>query len=188
MRFALKDWAVTIEALAQGEQVLIVRKGGIGEKTFALPHDRFFLFPTHLHQRPDLVTDEGRALFSETLARREEPDELPLPAIAEIHGSFPLSDPGELAALRGLHILSEEYATERLRWRPKHPLWAVVLRVHRLTLPPTIALTPELGGCVSWVDLGRDLPEAPAEAALDDVAFAEAADLVEERLSAARTG
>ena len=32
-------------------------------------------------------------------------------------------------------------------------------------LPPTIALTPELGGCVSWVDLGRDLPEAPAEAA-----------------------
>lgn len=186
MRFALKEWAVTIEALAQGEQVLIVRKGGIGEKTFSLPHDRFFLFPTHLHQRPELVTEAGRSLFSETLARREEPDELPLPAIAEIHESFALSDPDELHALRGLHILSEDYATERLRWRPKHPLWAVVLRVWRLEAPPTITLTPELGGCVSWVDLGQDLPEFPAEAALEDEAFAAAAARVGERLAAAR--
>jgi hypothetical protein len=31
---ALKEWAVTCEALAAGEQVVIIRKGGIGEKRF----------------------------------------------------------------------------------------------------------------------------------------------------------
>lgn len=186
MRFALKEWAVTIEALAQGEQVLIVRKGGVGEKVFSLPHDRFFLFPTHLHQRPELVTEQGRALFSDALARREEPEELALPAIAQIDESFPLSEPRELAALRGLHILSDDYATERLRWRPKHPLWAVVLRVWRLSEPPTIALTPELGGCVSWVDLGDELAEEPAAPALSDEAFATATARVRERIAAVR--
>lgn len=187
MRFALKEWAVTIEALAAGEQVLIVRKGGIGEKTFSLPHDRFFLFPTHLHQRPELVTEEGRRLFSESLARREEPAELPLPAIAEIHASFPLSEPEELAALSGLHILSEDYATERLRWRPKHPLWAVVLRVTRLDEPPVLTLTPELGGCVSWVELAEDLPEGEGAPALDDGDFAQASARVSECLAAVRS-
>ena len=184
MRYALKEWAVTIEALAEGEQVLIVRKGGIGEKTFSLPHHRFFLFPTHLHQRPELVTEAGRALFSDALARQEEPARLPLPAVAQIHSSYSLSHPRELAALEGLHILSAEYATERLRWRPKHPLWAVVLRVARLAAPPVVALTPELGGCVSWVDLGRELPDAPAEPALDEAAFAAAAEEVGRRLTA----
>ena len=43
---ALKEWAVTCEALARGSQVLVLRKGGIGEKRFELPHARFYLFPT----------------------------------------------------------------------------------------------------------------------------------------------
>ena len=58
---ALKEWAVTIAALAAGDQVLIVRKGGIGEKRFELPHPRFYLFPTYAHQRPELVKPAGRA-------------------------------------------------------------------------------------------------------------------------------
>ena len=75
---ALKEWAVTIAALAAGDQVLIVRKGGIGEKRFELPHPRFYLFPTFAHQRPELVSAEGRARFADPLAQRDEPTRLPL--------------------------------------------------------------------------------------------------------------
>ena len=57
MPVAFKEWAVTVRALAEGEQLLTLRKGGIREenKHFELEHDRFFLYPTFDHQRNNLV-------------------------------------------------------------------------------------------------------------------------------------
>ena len=59
MPIAFKEWAVTVRALAEGEQLVTLRKGGIREpdKHFALEHDRFFLYPTFDHQRSDLVRE-----------------------------------------------------------------------------------------------------------------------------------
>ncbi|MEQ8832940.1 MAG: DUF1802 family protein [Miltoncostaeaceae bacterium] len=181
---ALKEWAVTIEALRRGHQVLIVRKGGIGEKRFALPHPRFYLFPGYLHQRPELVAERWRGVFAEVLDRREDPDLLPLPAYASIHAAHPIADPDALAALGPEHILADDYAAERLRWRRKHPLWAVVLRVWRVDTPPVLEVGAEHGGCVSWVDLPEYIG-APAglTPALDDDAFAAAAGRVESILT-----
>ena len=143
---ALKEWAVTVAALAAGDQVLIVRKGGIGEKRFELPHPRFYLFPTYAHQRPELVKPAGRARFGDPLAQREEPERLPLPAYAELHSAHPVADPEALAAIDGLHILAPSYAEERLRWRRKHPLWAAVLRVWSLPAPPVLENASALRG------------------------------------------
>jgi hypothetical protein len=182
---ALKEWAVTIAALAAGDQVLIVRKGGIGEKRFELPHPRFYLFPTHAHQRPELVKPEGRERFGDPLALRDEPDRLPLATYAELHSAHPIADPGALAAIDPLHILTPAYAEERLRWRRKHPLWAAVLRVWTLADPPVLEDAADHGGCVSWVELPEAIG-APGERrpALSDEEFARAAARVEERLAA----
>ncbi len=59
MPIAFKEWAVTVRALAEGEQLLTLRKGGIREadKHFEIEHDRFFLYPTFDHQRNDLVRE-----------------------------------------------------------------------------------------------------------------------------------
>src|SRR6185369_2720086 len=59
MPIAFKEWAVTVRALAEGEQLITLRKGGIREpdKHFALEHERFFLYPTFDHQREDLVRE-----------------------------------------------------------------------------------------------------------------------------------
>lgn len=184
---ALKEWAVTITALAEGEQVLIVRKGGIGEKRFELPHPRFFLFPTYEHQRPELVKPEFRDRFAGPLGQREEPARLPLPAYAELVSAHPIRDPDALEAIDGLHILTQDYAAERLRWRRKHPLWAAVLRVWRLPQPPVLAVGPEHGGCVSWVELPQVPAPAALEPALDDDAFAAAAGAVEDALAGVRS-
>src|ERR1700756_2875803 len=53
MPIAFKEWAVTVRALAEGEQLLTLRKGGIREpdKHFKLDYERFFLYPTFDHQR-----------------------------------------------------------------------------------------------------------------------------------------
>lgn len=185
---ALKEWAVTIEALSRGDQVLIVRKGGIGEKRFELPHERFYLFPGYLHQRPELVSERWRDVFADTLARREDPEHLPLTAYAEIHAAHPITDADALAALDGEHILTPDYAEQRLRWRRKHPLWAVILRVWRVGDPPVLRVGPEHGGCVSWIDLPEDIGAPTAlTPALPDDEFARAADRVESILATGAT-
>ena len=74
MPIAFKEWAVTVRALAEGEQLLTLRKGGIREpsKHFALEHDRFFLYPTFDHQRNDLVR-ESQAFVSQYYIAEGEP-------------------------------------------------------------------------------------------------------------------
>jgi len=169
---ALKEWGVTVDALSRGDQVLILRKGGIGEKRFELPHPRFFLFPTYAHQRPELVKPEFRSRFAASLDRRDDPERLPLPAYAEIAASFAVTEQSQLDALDHLHILTPDYAAERLRWRRKHPLWAVALRVWRLDDPPVLEVTPEHLGCVSWVALPDRMAPSAMTPALSDDAFA----------------
>lgn len=180
---ALKEWGVTVDALLRGDQVLIVRKGGIGEKTFSLPHPRFFLFSTYAHQRPELVDLAFRDRFAASLDRRDEPDRLPLPAYAEIAVSFPVTEQAQLDAIDHLHILTSDYAAERLRWRRKHPLWAVALRVWRVAQPPVLTVTDDHLGCVSWVTLPESIQAGEMAPALDDAAFADAVLQVENALA-----
>ena len=68
-----KEWAFICEALGQGVQTIILRKGGISEGRggFQIEHDRFFLYPTFDHQRNDLVRASHRPeLRAETAAAR----------------------------------------------------------------------------------------------------------------------
>ena len=90
MPIAFKEWAVTVRALAEGEQLLTLRKGGIREpdKHFELEHDRFFLYPTFDHQRTDLVRESHRP----ELARALE------------EGVWSDGEPSAAAMLRGYEI------------------------------------------------------------------------------------
>src|SRR5436305_15298306 len=69
MPIAFKEWAVTVRALAEGEQLLTLRKGGIREpgRHFELEHDRFSLYPTFDHQRNDLVRASHRPALRRAL-------------------------------------------------------------------------------------------------------------------------
>ena len=51
-KVAFKEWAVVVEALGAGEQILILRKGGIHEQRgqFTVAHGEFWLFPTQYHE------------------------------------------------------------------------------------------------------------------------------------------
>src|SRR3979490_1237147 len=59
MPIAFKEWAVTVRALAEGEQLVTLRKGlsQPSEKPLRLAHERFFLYPTFDHQPGDLVRE-----------------------------------------------------------------------------------------------------------------------------------
>nr|MCU0552208.1 DUF1802 family protein [Leptolyngbya sp. Prado105] len=57
MKQALKEWSIAVQALEQGESILLLRKGGIRESggRFEIPFHRVLLYPTFEHQDPDLL-------------------------------------------------------------------------------------------------------------------------------------
>src|SRR5947207_13018388 len=67
MRIAFKEWAVVVDALGRGEQIVILRKGGIaeGRDGFKVEHPEFLFFPTLFHQQRESVIPSGQKRFDE---------------------------------------------------------------------------------------------------------------------------
>ena len=65
MRTAFKEWAIIVDALGRGEQIVILRKGGISEGRggFQVTQARFLLFPTLFHQQRDAVLPDARRRY-----------------------------------------------------------------------------------------------------------------------------
>jgi hypothetical protein len=178
MPIAFKEWAVTVRALSEGEQLLTLRKGGIREenKHFELEHDRFFLYPTFDHQHNDLVRpshhpeldralEEGVWPDEEPPARAllqdggiPQPDRVRIRAWAEVAEHITIDNPKVVDGLSPFYIWTTDYASRRLNWKPRHPLHLVLLRVHRIPRPVTVRVREEYHGCRSWVEIDRDLP------------------------------
>src|SRR6478672_6837747 len=174
-RTALKEWAVACEALGQGEQILLIRKGGISEehKEFRIEHPEFLLFPTYEHQRTELVKPFARPELEAVVAGRGALDRVELRYWATVAEIFEVTEVDQLRAIAPLHLWSDDYALERLRWRPRKPLQLPALRVHRLAEPVSLPLRAEYGGCKSWLTLEEAVAVEGARPVLDDVAFGE---------------
>ena len=178
MPVAFKEWAVTVRALAEGEQLLTLRKGGIREenKHFEIEHDRFFLYPTFDHQQAGMVREShrpelGRALEEGVWADGEppasaldspggvpQPERVRIRAWAEVAGAWTISDRRAVDALSPFHVWTTDYAEKRLRWKRRHPLHVILLRTYRIPRPVTVKVRDEYLGCRSWLELHRDLP------------------------------
>ncbi len=178
MPIAFKEWAVTVRALAEGEQLVTLRKGGVREtdKHFKLDHDRFFLYPTFDHQRNDLVRESHqpelhRALEEGVWADGEPtihqiqrgiglqpPDRVRIRAWAEVAAHYTITDPRTVDALSPFYVWTPDYAEKRLEWKRRHPLHVLLLRTYRIPRPVTVKVKDEYGGCRSWLELQRDLP------------------------------
>ena len=158
MPIAFKEWAVTVRALAEGEQLLTLRKGGIREenKHFELEHERFFLYPTFDHQRNNLVRESHHPELRRALEEGVWPDEEPPPraliqdggitqpdrvrlrAWAEVTDHITITDPRTVDSLSPFYIWTPDYAEKRLNWKRRHPLHILLLRVHRIPRPVTV--------------------------------------------------
>jgi hypothetical protein len=170
LRHTLKEWAVAVKALELGETALVVRKGGIREKAFAVANRRFLLLPGYEHQKPELLKPEYRALLEEIPGL---PDDGPLrfTSFAEVRGAYEISEPGSLAAIDPYHIWTPEYAESRFRWRPKKPLTVLALRVYLLPEPVELPYREAYGGCKSWIELEEPVCVAGARPALSGEGF-----------------
>lgn len=174
MRMAFKEWAVVVDALGRGDQIIILRKGGISEGRggFHIEHERFFLFPTLFHQQRESVLPAAQ-LHYDALAPRLSPDFVRLEFFAEVVDWRFLESSETLRQLRGQHIWREEVVQDRFDWGQSQSIYALALRVFRLPRVVELPMRPEYGGCKSWVDLEAILFTDDSIPALPDSEFAE---------------
>ena len=182
--FALKEWATVIAAMLAGDQVVMLRKGGIGEKRFDVPHREFLLLPTHVHQRPELLKPEVCRRWPELLAITDEPSAVDLTAWCEVADVHEVSEQAQLGALAPFHVLGPDYAEARLKWRPRHPLMVIVPRVHHVDPSIRLKVSPDMRGCRSWVEVPVQMPAASP--VLGDAEFAAVREDVARALDAVR--
>ena len=79
---ALKEWSAAVHALLEGRQTVLLRKGGIAEKRFAVEADEFMLFPTVAHSHAERVRLEHRDLLSASALDSTE-DQVVIRAVAK---------------------------------------------------------------------------------------------------------
>lgn len=182
---ALREWAVAVDALASGRQVIVLRKGGIAEETkeFRLESPRFFLFPSYEHQKPHLMKEEARETVLSTQAEAQaNPDTVRIAYYAEATHDIEVTDEETLRRLDALHVWTHDYAAERLKWKKTKPLHVLVLRVYALEEPATLPLDERYGGCKSWLSVPA-IDKAAMRPVLSDEAFEERAQEVLRRVN-----
>ena len=161
---------MAVKALERGDTALVVRKGGIREKAFAVESSRFLLLPGYEHQRPELLKPEYRGLMDEIPSRTDH-DPLLFTSFAEVRGAYEISEPEQLEAIDPHHIWTPEYAGSRFKWRPKKPLAVLVLRTYLLPEPVELPYSENYGGCKSWIGLDEAVSVEGARPALGDEDF-----------------
>ena len=153
-KHALKEWAVAVDALLAGETIMLLRKGGIREegKHFRVAHTEVLLYPTYEHQEPALLKPAYQGLV-QRVPSGWHPETVRIGGWARITEILQVSDAPVVEALLPYHIWNERFAAERFGWKPRHPLYVLLLRAYRLPKPRTIPYVAAYGGCRSWIDL-----------------------------------
>ncbi|HXG46416.1 MAG TPA: DUF1802 family protein [Methylomirabilota bacterium] len=173
MRLAFKEWAVIVDALGAGDQVVILRKGGINEGAsgFRVDNDRFLLFPTLYHQQRAMVLPAAQARFDRLAAALPPADRVRIEFWADVQEWVRLESREAALNLRGQHVWRDEVIADRFEWGRTKAIYALAVRVFRLPCAVELPLLPEYGGCKSWIELGSEIPTDGSVPVLDDPSF-----------------
>lgn len=185
-RYALKEWALQVDALLAGRQIILLRKGGIFEKQgeFETEHREFFLFPTLYHEKAGEIVAGARAGLAEVEKRLVPDAMLHLHGLCAVESTQWVDSLDRLHSLEGLHPLAPSAVEYRYNYGKQRGLHVLTLRAYRLPQPVVLPMEKAYDGCVSWVDLGQDIATAGAEPAIAGAAFAERLAAVRARLGA----
>lgn len=166
---ALKEWEVAVKALEAGKTILLLRKGGIKEVSgkFEVKYQQVLLYPTYEHQKPNLLKPEYTIQVT-PVESGWHPETVRIGSWAEITDIFAISEEMILQNLFQHHIWNEKFITERLNWKPRQPLFLLLLRVYLLPHPVMISYHSEYGGCTSWIDLKESVNLEKTQAVLNE--------------------
>ena len=165
---ALKEWASAIDALGRGEQVILIRKGGIADPVFGVEAGRFYLSPT---TSPGGVAPPPRAV--------------PITHWCETVRTWRVRELEALYRLEPLVVFDRAALETRYRFRADQAIHVIGVRTYRLARPATAAMTESYAGCRSWVSLDEEVDVDGSVPVLTDAELAARLAQVEELLARA---
>jgi len=137
---ALKEWSTVIDALGRGEQVILIRKGGIADPRFGVEAERFYLYPTYFHN-----------------GTNEEKQHVTISHWCEVVRTWRVSELDRLYALAPMTVMDRATLETRYRFRSDQAAHVIGVRAFALPQPVTIRVTEEYGGCRSWVSVDDEI-------------------------------
>lgn len=171
---ALKEWNATCRALAEGRQIILLRKGGLLDEdgVFTLEQSKFWMLPTAFHQEPHLLKKQHLDLLDKSTFEPHLPgDDLNLQIFATVAKVWALDEDAEDTLTTMSHIWTSAYLDGRWTYKPDHPLLCVALRVYRDTQEHHVPTSPDYFGCRSWIDLPEEFAVSHSKPVLDDAVF-----------------
>ena len=183
LKMAFKEWAVVVDALGHGEQILILRKGGIRENRgeFHVDHRMFWLFPTLFHEAGQAIIPSKRSVLHKITTRMTE-GSVDIEFLAVADPVIRIADHRLLKRLQGKHIWTERVLEERFEFGREQGLHALIVRIYQLPAPRRFDQRESYAGCRSWVELEQTIT-GEVTPVLTDAAFAEQRDEICELLS-----
>lgn len=189
-RIALKEWAVLADAMARGDIIAMVRKGGIREQRagFSVRHERFLLYPSFFHEKEHELAPRFRGELATAHARRPPAGMLRIEYVATAVAVWRVTELERLRAIEHEHGLAWDAVVSRFRYRDRPLVHVVAVRVARLAKS---ALLPEVRrymGCVSWVALDAPVAVTDATSVLAEADLARRLVALEDALGAPEGG
>src|SRR5438552_16110675 len=140
---ALKEWASVIAALGRGEQVILIRKGGIADPKFGLEALRFYLFPTDFHDGGGQPPRSGGTV--------------PITHWCEAVRTWEIHDLDILLRLEPLVVFDRQTLETRYRFRSDQSVHVIAARTRALPEAGPITMTEAYAGGRSWVRRDEEL-------------------------------
>ncbi len=137
---ALKEWSSVIDALGRGDQVVLIRKGGIADPSFGIEAQRFYLYPTYFHQ-----------------GESEHRPSVDVTHWCEVVKTWTLGDRDALGRLEPIVAIPRETLEARYRFRPDQALHVIGVRTYALPRPARVAFREHYAGCLSWISLDDEI-------------------------------
>lgn len=164
---ALKEWAGICQALGEGRQILLLRKGGLSDSTGPsfLRASQFWLYPTATHEADQGLRPEfARPAPIDPASRRQ------IQLLASVDLLAPVRDVDQACRLAEQTAWTTETVLRRFHYRSPG-LWAILTRVYRIEQPWVLPADVDDSGCSSWITLTRPVPVGACQPVLDEPRF-----------------
>ncbi|HEX8252556.1 MAG TPA: DUF1802 family protein [Thermoanaerobaculia bacterium] len=148
---ALKEWSNVVAALGRGEQILLMRKGGIADPSFGVEAERFYLYPTYFHQGES----ETRPVVTIT-------------HWCEVVRTWSVTDLEALERLAPLVVMPWDALETRYRFRPDQALYVIAVRTWELARQTQVEFRESYGGCRSWISVDDEIDVTGSRPVLTD--------------------
>ena len=165
-----------VEGLASGDQLLLIRKGGIRDPkgVFQLEQREFLFYPTLEHQEEKMIRSPFRERLQKTFAAPADSTQVPFRIYGGVVLCGEVRTPSQLAGLEKYHIWTPEFLEKRMKYQPQSPMLVVLVRAFRLSLPIQRPVKPDYAGCKSWVKLEEPVPVEGAQPVVENRRFRQA--------------